>query len=46
MDEEQPEMSGITAAKAEWAAPQVDKLVAGGAEASSGSDVEGLDGLS
>jgi hypothetical protein len=32
--------------KAEWTAPQVDKLVAGGAEASAGADVEGLDGLS
>ena len=49
MDQEHPEKTGeITpaAAKAEWMAPQVDELVAGRAEASAGSDVEGLDGLS
>ena len=49
MDQEHPEETGgVTpaAAKAEWTAPHVDELVAGGAEASAGADVEGLDGLS
>lgn len=49
MDQQQPEQAGsaISAeSRAEWSAPQVDKLVAGGAEASSGNDIEGLDGLS
>lgn len=32
--------------KAEWTAPQVDRLIAGGAEGNAGNDVEGLDGLS
>ncbi|HYG47207.1 MAG TPA: hypothetical protein VD846_04610 [Allosphingosinicella sp.] len=49
MDLQQPERTCAAASaepKAEWTAPQVDKLVAGGAEASAGADVEGLDGLS
>lgn len=37
------ESAGI---RAEWTAPEVDKLIAGGAEGSEGADVEGLDGLS
>lgn len=32
--------------KAEWKVPEVDRFIAGGAEASAGADVEGLDGLS
>ena len=33
-------------AKLGWIRPEVDRLVAGGAEASTGADIEGLDGLS
>jgi hypothetical protein len=32
--------------KAEWTTPQVTCLIAGGAEANAGADIEGLDGLS
>lgn len=32
--------------KAEWKAPEVDRLIAGAAEAAAGADIEGLDGLS
>ncbi len=49
MDRQQPrlaESSVSVEVKAEWTAPQVDRLVAGGAEANAGNDVEGLDGLS
>lgn len=49
MDQQRPERAGGAASaetKAEWTAPLVDKLIAGGAEASAGSDIEGLDGLS
>lgn len=49
MDQQQPEAAGGTASadtRAEWTAPQVDRLIAGGAEASDGADIEGLDGLS
>lgn len=49
MEEQQPERAGGAASaesKAEWKTPQVDKLIAGGAEASAGADIEGLDGLS
>jgi hypothetical protein len=49
MDQQQSKRAGCgasTGTRAEWTAPLVDKLVAGGAEASAGSDVEGLDGLS
>ncbi len=49
MDRQQPEESGVGASagdKARWTAPQVDRLIAGGAEGSAGADVEGLDGLS
>ena len=49
MDQQQPEWPGGSASaesRPEWTAPQVDKLIAGAAEASAGSDVEGLDGLS
>ncbi|HEX8624353.1 MAG TPA: hypothetical protein VF782_04660 [Allosphingosinicella sp.] len=34
------------ATKAEWTAPHVDKLIAGGAKAGPGQDVEGVDGTS
>jgi hypothetical protein len=43
---ERPEEVDSAEARAGWTTPQVDRLVAGGAEASSGADVEGLDGLS
>ena len=49
MDEQQAEGSVGSASaesRAEWTAPEVDKLIAGGAEGSVGSDIEGLDGLS
>jgi hypothetical protein len=49
MEQDQPERPGGSASaesKTEWAAPQVDRLIAGGAEGSAGADVEGLDGLS
>ncbi|HEX8125638.1 MAG TPA: hypothetical protein VF548_08660 [Allosphingosinicella sp.] len=49
MDKEQPGGAGGSTSgepRPEWTAPQVDKLIAGGAEASSGADIEGLDGLS
>ncbi|HEX8222623.1 MAG TPA: hypothetical protein VF605_02265 [Allosphingosinicella sp.] len=49
MDKQQPETTvGATSAesKAEWTSPEVDRLVAGGAEAGPGADVEGLDGVS
>ena len=49
MDQQQGERSGGSESgepRAEWAAPQVDKLIAGGAEGSAGADIEGLDGLS
>lgn len=49
MDQQQPERAGAAASaepRAEWTAPEVDRLVAGGAEAAAGADVEGLDGLS
>ena len=49
MDEQQPERvggPGSAEARAEWTAPEVDRLLAGGAEAAAGSDIEGLDGLS
>jgi len=49
MEKQQPERAGGGASaetRAEWTAPEVDKLVAGAAEASAGADVEGLDGLS
>ncbi len=31
--------------KTEWTMPQVNRLIAGGAEGNAGADVEGLDGL-
>ncbi len=49
MDGKQAERaSGAASAesRAEWTAPQVDRLIAGGAEGNAGADVEGLDGLS
>ena len=49
VDQERPEpiVEAVPARrKAEWSAPEVDRLIAGGAEASAGADVEGLDGLS
>ena len=48
MDEQQREgPAGVSAeVKAEWTAPLVDRLIAGGAEGNAGNDVEGLDGLS
>lgn len=49
MDQQNREGAGSAASaqvKAEWTAPEVDKLLAGGAEASAGADIEGLDGLS
>ncbi|HEX8449756.1 MAG TPA: hypothetical protein VF652_09225 [Allosphingosinicella sp.] len=49
MGEDQPERRGGSASaqsRTEWTAPQVDRLIAGGAEGSAGADVEGLDGLS
>jgi len=49
MEKQQPERAGGAASadtRAEWTPPEVDKLVAGAAEAAAGSDVEGLDGLS
>jgi hypothetical protein len=46
MDQQQPGGAGSAATKAEWTTPTVDRLVAGAAEANSGNDVEGLDGLS
>lgn len=49
MDQKRPEHIDETAParlKPEWTRPEVDRLVAGAAEASAGSDVEGLDGLS
>jgi hypothetical protein len=49
MDQHSTKRTGAAASaepKAEWTAPQVDRLVAGGAEANAGADVEGLDGLS
>jgi hypothetical protein len=49
MDKQQPypaQDAGWAGTKARWTAPQVDRLVAGGAEANAGADVEGLDGLS
>lgn len=49
MDKQQPERTGGAASaepRAEWTAPEVDRLVAGGAEAAGGADIEGLDGLS
>lgn len=48
MDQQSQGAGGTAAAdtRAEWKAPQVDKLVAGGAEGNAGADIEGLDGLS
>lgn len=49
MGQEQSDRSGdigSAAPKTEWTVPQVDMLIAGGAEGSAGADVEGLDGLS
>ncbi len=49
MDHRNSERAGgaeLAEPKVEWTAPQVDKLVAGGAGAAAGADVEGLDGLS
>jgi hypothetical protein len=49
MDQQQPGEAGGSESgesRTEWAAPQVDRLIAGGAEASAGADIEGLDGLS
>ena len=49
MEKQQPEHTGVAESaetRAEWTAPEVDRLIAGAAEASAGSDVEGLDGLS
>jgi hypothetical protein len=49
MDQKQPERSvgaEPLEPRAQWKAPQVDKFIAGGAEGSAGSNVEGLDGLS
>lgn len=49
MDNQHPDRTGGAASaepRAEWTAPEVDRLIAGGAEASDGTDIEGLDGLS
>lgn len=49
MDQKRPESIGGAAPdrpKSEWSRPEVDRLIAGGAEASAGADIEGLDGLS
>ena len=49
MHEQQPERADAAAStgpRAEWTTPEVDRLIAGGAEASAGADIEGLDGLS
>lgn len=49
MDQQQPERADVTTSvepRAEWTAPQVDRLIAGGAEGNAGADIEGLDGLS
>ena len=49
MDQHPTKPSGDSASigtRAEWTAPQVDRLIAGGAEAAAGADIEGLDGLS
>ncbi len=37
---------GSSPLKTEWTTPQVNRLIAGGAEGNAGADVEGLDGLS
>ncbi|MGA9582779.1 MAG: hypothetical protein WBR13_12510 [Allosphingosinicella sp.] len=48
MDQHQTEQTRGASAerKAEWTTPLVDRLIAGGAEAAAGADIEGLDGLS
>lgn len=49
MDQNANEGAGDSASadtRAEWKAPQVDRLIAGGAEGNAGADIEGLDGLS
>jgi hypothetical protein len=43
---EQAEGTASTQQKPQWIRPEVDRLIAGGAEGNAGNDVEGLDGVS
>ena len=44
MDQEQPEQVDVgTSAKAEWTKPEVDRLIAGGAEAGGSTSTDGID---
>ncbi|HYJ83477.1 MAG TPA: hypothetical protein VEW26_11640 [Allosphingosinicella sp.] len=47
MDEREDQESGpVTEEKARWTAPEVDRLVAGGAEAGGDTSTDGIDILS
>jgi hypothetical protein len=43
---EQADVAASTQQKPQWIRPEVDRLIAGGAEGNAGNDVEGLDGVS
>jgi hypothetical protein len=49
MDQQNPDRAvgaASATARAEWTAPEVDRLIAGGAEGSDGADTDGADLLS